>query len=128
MLSASAVRDAKPQSRPYKLTDGRGLYVLVKPNGSRWWRFDYSRPGTHKRNTLSLGTYPDVSLKQARDRRDEARKLVAAGVDPSEQRKVEATAAADTFEAIAREWYATNSSQWVPAHGERIIRRLERPG
>jgi len=126
MLSASAVRDAKPQSRPYKLTDGRGLYVLVKPNGSRWWRFDYSRPGTHKRNTLSLGTYPDVSLKQARDRRDEARKLVAAGVDPSEQRKVEATAAADTFEAIAREWYATNSSQWVPAHGERIIRRLER--
>jgi len=126
MLSASAVRDAKPQAAARKLRDERGLYLLVQPNGSRWWRFDYRRPGTGKRNTLSLGTYPDVSLKRARDRRDDARKLLSDGIDPADKRKAEAVAAADTFEAVAREWYATRAASWVPAHGERIMRRLER--
>jgi integrase len=126
MLSASAVRDAKPRASAHKLRDERGLYLLVQPNGSRWWRFDYRRPGTGKRNTLSPGTYPDVSLKRARDRCDDARKLLADGIDPADKRKAEAVAAADTFEAVAREWYAKQSGQWVPAHGERIIRRLER--
>jgi integrase len=126
MLSASAVRDAKPQAAARKLRDERGLYLLVQPNGARWWRFDYRRPGTGKRNTLSLGTYPDVSLKLARTRRDDARKLLADGIDPADKRKAEAVAAADTFEAVAREWYATRAASWVPAHGERIMRRLER--
>ncbi|HJR14423.1 MAG TPA: integrase arm-type DNA-binding domain-containing protein [Rhodanobacteraceae bacterium] len=126
MLSPSEVHNAKPKAEPYKLADERGMYLLVKPNGSRWWRFDYRRPLTRKRNTLSLGTYPDVSLKSARAKRDEARALVADGIDPGEQRKAAAIAGADTFEAVAREWYAKQSGQWVPAHGERIIRRFER--
>lgn len=90
----------------------------MQPNGSRWWRFDYRRPGTGKRNTLSLGTYPDVSLKQARTRRDDTRKLLADGIDPADKRKAEAVATADTFEAVAREWYATQAGSWVPAHGD----------
>lgn len=126
MLTPSAVKNAKARTKPYKLNDERGLYLLVRPNGSRWWRFKYRRPGTRKENLLSLGTYPDVSLKRAREKRDDARRLLADGIDPSAKRKIEAVAAADTFEAIAREWYAKNSPQWVPSHGDRIIRRLER--
>ena len=113
MLTPSAVANAKPQAKPYKLADERGMYLLVRPDGARWWRFDYRRPDSGKRNTLSLGTYPDVSLRKARDKRDEARKLVADGTDPGEQRqeakaaKIEAaTVAGDTFEAVAREWLA----------------------
>ncbi|HEX6612977.1 MAG TPA: Arm DNA-binding domain-containing protein, partial [Rhodanobacteraceae bacterium] len=71
MLTPSAVANAKPHASAYKLADERGMYLLVKPDGARWWRFDYRRPGTAKRNTLSLGTYPDVSLKRAREKRDE---------------------------------------------------------
>ncbi len=126
MLTPSAVTNAKPQAAAYKLADERGMYLLVKPNGARWWRFDYYRPGTGKRNTLSLGTYPDVSLKRAREKRDELRRLLADGIDPGDKRKAEAIATADTFEAVAREWYAKQSASWVPAHGERIMRRLER--
>lgn len=126
MLTASDVKNVKKRPKPYKLSDERGLYLLVRPNGSRWWRFKYQRPGTRKENLLSLGTYPDVSLKRAREKRDEARRLLADGIDPAAKRKIEAIAAADTFEAIAREWYAKNASQWVPSHGDRIIRRLER--
>lgn len=126
MLSASTVRDAKPQASPYKLADARGMYLLVKPNGSRWWRFDYRRPGTHKRNTLSLGTYPDVGLSRAREKREEVRRLIADGIDPGDKRKAEAVAAADTFEAVAREWYAKFSPDWAPDHANRTLRRLER--
>ena len=69
MLTPSAVTNAKPQAKPYKLADERCMYLLVKPEGGKLWRFDYRRPGTKKRNTLSLGTYPDVSLRKARERR-----------------------------------------------------------
>src|SRR5690348_15141883 len=124
-LTPSAVHNAKPLASAYKLTDAQGLYLLVQPNRARWWRFDYRRPGTGKRNTLSLGTFPDVSLKQARERRDAARKLIADGIDPGEKRKAERVADAETFEAVAREWLAKFSGQWVPEHGERIVRRLE---
>ncbi|MEO8804134.1 MAG: integrase arm-type DNA-binding domain-containing protein [Rudaea sp.] len=126
MLTSSAVHNAKSQIKAYKLADERGMYLLVKPDGGRWWRFDYRRPGTPKRNTLSLGIYPDVSLKKARERRDEARTLLADGIDPGEKRKAETLAGADTFEAIAREWYEKHASTWAPTHGEKIIRRLER--
>ena len=126
MLTPSAVANAKGQGSPYKLRDERGMYLLVKPDGARWWRFDYRRPGTSKRNTLSLGTFPDVSLKQARERREEARKLVADGIDPGDKRKAEQTAGAETFEAVACEWFAKFSGQWVEDHGNRILRRLER--
>lgn len=126
MLSSSAVANAQPRASAYKLADERGMYLLVKPDGARWWRFDYRRPVTHKRNTLSLGTYPDVSLKRAREKRDDARKLLADGIDPGDKRKAEAKAVADTFEAVGREWFAKYSPQWATDHAERNIRRLER--
>lgn len=124
-LTPSAVANAKPQAEPYPMPDGRGMFLLVQPSGAKWWRFKYRRPGTGKRNTLSLGTFPDVSLKQARERRDAARKLLADGIDPGEKRKAERVAGAETFEAVAREWLAKFSDQRVPEHGERIVRRLE---
>ncbi len=126
MLSPSTVANAKPGIKPYKLADERGMFLLVNPTGSRWWRFKYRRPGTHKENLLSLGTYPDVSLKRAREKRDDARRLLADGIDPGNKRKAEAVAAADTFEAVAREWFAKFSPQWAPDHANRNIRRLER--
>lgn len=104
MLTPSAVANAKPQEKPYKLTDERGLYLLVRPSGARWWRFDYRRPDTGKRNTLSLGTFPEVSLKRARERREEARALLADGIDPGQQRQAEREARADTFAAVAADW------------------------
>lgn len=125
MLTPSQVANAKPQAKPYKLRDERGLYLLVQPNGSKWWRFDYRRPDTRQRNTLSLGTYPDVSLKQARERRDAARKLIADGIDPATKRKAERSADADSFEAIAREWHGKHKDKWTPDYGTEILRRLE---
>jgi len=125
-LSPSAVANAKPQAKPYAMRDGRGLLLLIDPSGSKLWRFDYRRPGTGKRNTLSLGAYPDVSLRKARERRDEARQLLADGVDPGDKRKAEQAAGAETFEAVAREWYAKHAPGWAPGHRDKLIRRLER--
>jgi integrase len=107
-LSAVRVRDAKPREKPYKLFDERGLYLLVKPSADQYqgrlWRFRYRVNGIEK--LLALGTYPDVSLKRAREKRDEARRLLADGVDPNVQRKTERAASTETFEAIGREWLA----------------------
>lgn len=125
MLSDLAVRAAKPGEKPFKVTDGQGLYLLVNPNGSRWWRWDYRRPEGN-RNTLSLGVYPDVSLKQARERRDEARRLLADGIDPGAKRQAEKIAQSDSFEAVAREWFAKFSPNWAPSHSSKIITRLEK--
>lgn len=131
MLTPSAVTNAKPQDKPYKLADERGMYLLVKPDGARWWRFDYRRPGTGKRNTLSLGTFPDVSLRKARDKRDDARTLLADGIDPGAARqeakaaRVEAAAAEEavayTFEVAAREWLARQEGAEVTLRKSRWI-------
>lgn len=86
----------------------------------------HRRPGTSKRNTLSLGVYPEVSLKRAREKREEARRLLADGIDPGTKRKAETVATAETFEAVAREWFAKFAEQWAPSHAGKIIRRLER--
>jgi integrase len=127
-LTDTAIRNTKPSEKSLKLTDERGLYLLLKPNGSRWWRFDYRYSG--KRKTLSMGVYPDVGLKEARNRRDEARKLLASDADPGENRKAVKAArmeqVANSFEVITREWYAKYSGTWNASHGERIIRRFER--
>lgn len=125
-LSPSAVANAKAKTAPQKLRDGRGLYLLVQPDGSKGWRFDYRRPVTGKRNTLSLGPYPDVSLKRAREKRAEARTQLADGIDPGAQRKALEHAKAETFEAVAREWFSRYSSSVVESHGERTLRRFER--
>lgn len=82
-----------PSPKPYKLADGGGLFLLVNPNGGKWWRLKYRRPDTGKENLLSFGTFPDVSLKQARERRDEARKQLAEGIDPGVKRQADKRAA-----------------------------------
>ena len=86
-LTDTAIQNAKPSTKTVKLFDERGLYLEISPAGGKWWRLKYRFDGKEKR--LSLGVYPDVSLKDARDRRDQARKLVADGVDPSEHRKAQ---------------------------------------
>jgi integrase len=126
-LSDTAIRNAKLAASPFKLFDSGGLYLLVKPNGSRLWRFKYRAGGKEK--LLALGIYPDVPLKLARERRDDARQLAASGIDPSEQRKAEKAAGiergANSFEVIAREWHAKFSTTWVQDHASRIMLRLE---
>ncbi len=127
-LTATQIRNAIPGDRTYRLTDEKGLTLLVTPQGAKWWRLRYRFAG--KERMLSLGTYPEVSLKRARQKRDEARALLADGVDPSASRKAaraaQVEAMANTFEALAREWYQTKHSlEVVPAHAERNLRRLE---
>lgn len=125
-LSDLAVRNAKPGAKPRKLYDERGLFLLVNPTGSKWWRLKYRFADREK--LLSLGTYPDVSLKDARDRRDEARQLLAAGSDPGEARKaakVVAQADLETFKIIACEWLENRSPLWAVGHGEKIRRRFD---
>ncbi|MCF7984198.1 MAG: integrase arm-type DNA-binding domain-containing protein [Thiohalocapsa sp.] len=127
-LSDAKVRNAKPGAKTVKLFDERGLYLEVSPSGGKWWRLKYRFEGKEKR--LSLGVYPDVGLKDARARRDSARRLLSEGVDPSANRKAQRSAssdhAANSFEVVAREWFERYSPNWVPSHGSRIIRRLER--
>lgn len=126
-LTDAAIRKAKPDEKPVKLTDERGLYLLIATNGGKWWRFDYRFDG--KRKTLSMGVYPDVGLADARERRDEARKLVAQGIDPGENRKAQKAArderAANSFEVVAREWFGKHSPSWAKSHADKIIARLE---
>jgi len=104
-LSARSVATAAAGTRPRRLSDERGLYLLVQPSGAKWWRFDYTIYG--RRKTLSLGTYPDVSLAKAREKRDEARRLVVDDIDPSVDRRQKRHALrTDTLQAIADEWTA----------------------
>jgi hypothetical protein len=106
----------------------KGLYLEVMSNGSKYFRMKYRYGGKEKR--LALGVYPETGLKLARDKRDEARKQLAQGIDPSENRKAmkaaQADRAANSFEVVAWEWYTKNASTWVSNHGDRILRRLER--
>ncbi|MEQ9996799.1 tyrosine-type recombinase/integrase [Pectobacterium versatile] len=123
-LTDIKVRSAKPEEKAYKLTDGSGMFLLVHPNGSKYWRFRYRFGGKEK--MLALGVYPDVSLSDARQKRDEARKLVAADIDPSEHKKTVQAEQQDesrTFEAIARAWHADNK-KWSELHSERILKGL----
>jgi len=127
-LTDTSIKSAKPTEKPVKMTDGDGLYLLIHPNGGKWWRFDYRFDG--KRKTLSMGVYPDVPLKAARDRRDDARKQIANGIDPGEHRKTHKSARADavanSFETVAREWFSKLRPTWTPDHADKIIKRLER--
>ncbi|MBS0461692.1 MAG: DUF4102 domain-containing protein, partial [Proteobacteria bacterium] len=102
MLTDAKLRALKPRQTLYRIADGKGLCVEVPPSGARLWRFRYRHNG--KANMIGLGAWPDVSLAAARDRRDEARKLLAAGTDPGAQRVVDKQAEALTFERLAAEW------------------------
>lgn len=125
-LTDTAVRNAKAREKPFKLSDERGLYLLVNAAG-KYWRLDYRF--TRKRKTLALGVYPDVPLAKAREKRDTARRQIADGIDPSVHRKAHRAAtverASNSFEAIAREWHTKYLGTWTPGHAARILRRLE---
>ena len=127
-LTELAIKNRKPSDKPIKMPDERGLFLLIHPNGSKYWRLRYSFEGRER--LLALGVYPDVSLAEARERRDQARRHIANGVDPGVLKKVSKrairTASENSFESIAREWYVKHSKNWVPSHGDRIIKRLER--
>ncbi len=127
-LSDTAVRKLKPAEKPLRVFDSGGLYIEVAPEGGKWWRLKFRFGGKEKR--LSLGVYPDVGLKEARERRDAARKLLSEGIDPAEHRKVQNIARAEralnSFEAVAREWFGKYSPNWAQSHADKIIRRFER--
>lgn len=127
-LADTTVRNAKPKDKPYKLADKKGLFLLIHPNGSKYWRMKYRYGGKEK--LLALGVYPDIGLRDARDRRDEARKLLANGVDPGIVKKQAKQSVRESiensFEAIAKEWFAKHSSGWSRGHSEKTIQRLER--
>jgi integrase len=127
MLTDTAIRKAKSGSRRQKLTDGRGLFLLLTPTGGRWWRFKYRFAGKEK--LLSLGVYPDVPLKAAREKAENARRQVAAGTDPSAVRQAEKRAvreaAENDFESVARDWLENVKGQWAPQHHADTLKRFE---
>jgi len=133
-LNDKAVAAAKPREKAYKLADGQGMYLEVLPSGAKSWRMKYRFVGKEKR--LVFGLYPAVSLKTAREWALEARKLLAAGIDPTEVKKEAQSAAiaasatlvetTETVETISREWFEKFGAQWVDSHASKIIRRLER--
>lgn len=134
-LTDPAVRNAKSgikptgefTLKPYKLADERGMYLEVYPNGSKYWRMKYRYAGKEKR--LALGVYPEITLKEARKRRDDARALLAEGTDPGQakqaQKRADKLSAANSFEAVAREWYGKQAHTWVKTHAADVLRRLE---
>ncbi len=126
-LTDTAVRNAKPEPKPRKLADEKGLFLLVHPNGSKYWRMKYRFGGREK--LLALGVYPQVSLADARQRRDDARKLLANDTDPSLVKAVTKTAKLEavenTFEAVALEWYAKRLPTWAPATARKVNRYLK---
>jgi hypothetical protein len=121
MLMDVAVRQAKAADKPYKMADGQGLYLLVTTTGGRSWRMDYWFGG--KRRTVTFGLYPDVSLVDARRKRDAARKELSEGIDPGAE--VEPSAPPAIFEAVAREWHALNKPRWQPSHAGSVMSQLE---
>ncbi|EHK1245458.1 integrase arm-type DNA-binding domain-containing protein [Escherichia coli] len=123
-LTDAKIRAAKPTDKAYKLTDGAGMFLLVHPNGSRYWRLRYRILGKEK--TLALGVYPEVSLSEARTKRDEARKLISEGIDPCEQKRAKKVVPdlQLSFEHIARRWHASNK-QWAQSHSDKVLKSLE---
>ena len=126
-LNDRQIKHSKPKDKPYKLTDGNGLYLHITPAGGKLWRLKYRIDGKEK--TLSIGKYPHLSLVEAREAAENARKMKAQGIDPSQakqQAKAERQAALlNTFEHIARDWHQNNISRWKPNHAQRIMRYLE---
>jgi len=124
-LTDVTIRNLKPGPKPQRIKDGDGLFLELRPNGAKWWRFRYYKPNG-KEGLLSFGVYPDVSLKAARQKRDEARRFVAEGVDPAVERKTE-RAAPDilTLERLAMEWHERFLPKWTPGHAQDILRRLQ---
>ncbi len=127
-LSDAKVRNAKPQAKPYKIADGEGMFLLVTPSGSKYWRLKYRFAGQEK--LMALGVYPEVSLGDARERRVQARKTLAAGNDPGEAKRAAKRLAVlkteNSFEIVAREWLAQRKHEWADITTNTKIIRLER--
>lgn len=127
-LTATGVKQAKPREKQYKMTDGDGMYLLVTPAGGKYWRYNYRYAG--KRKTLALGVYPEISLADARSRHFSAREDLARGTDPSEVKRVEKVtrhlAAAESFEAVGREWFHRNMEGKSKSYHDRTLRILEK--
>ena len=127
-LTAQAAKQAQPKDKAYKLSDEKGLFLLINPNGSKYWRLKYRH--LKKEKLLALGVYPEISLKRAREKRDDARQLLQNNIDPSQHRKATKNQnqdqAGNSFEYIAREWIAKFKPTWSESHGDKILRRLER--
>jgi integrase len=126
-LSDLQIKNAKPRDKDYKLTDGFGLHLLITPTGGKLWRFQYRYAG--KQKLLSFGVYPSISLVEAREKRETARKQLANEIDPGDLKKAQKAArienASNSFEAVTREWHERFKTQWSEAHSERILKRLE---
>ncbi|MFP5441360.1 MAG: tyrosine-type recombinase/integrase [Gammaproteobacteria bacterium] len=126
-LTDTKLRSAKPKAKPYRLADAGGLYLEVTPAGGRYWRWKYRYGGKEKR--LALGVYPDVSLIDARAKRDAARKTLAAGTDPGEARKEAkrkaAAALENSFEAVARDWHKKQARTWSTGHASKVMEQME---
>ncbi|HFJ8955777.1 TPA: tyrosine-type recombinase/integrase [Serratia liquefaciens] len=123
-LTDIKVRTVKPLDKPFKLTDGEGMHLLINPNGSKYWRLQYRFGG--KQKMLALGVYPTVTLADARKRREMAKKLVSDGIDPAEKKKegkIEQSGST-TFESVARDWHASCSKKWSSSHSERVLKSL----
>lgn len=134
-----AIKAAAAGGKARRISDGRGLYFEARPTGAGWWRFRFVFEG--REGMLSLGTYPDVPLVKARARREDLRRQVADGIDPSQARKDEAAAKTEaaevahlvatgqpvpgSFEAVARHWFGLKQAEWAPSYAEKVIRRLE---
>ena len=118
------IKQAKPRPSDYKMADGEGMYLLVKKNGRKYWRMDYRFRG--KRKTLALGVYPTIGLKEAREKRRQAKLLLSDNRDPGETRKEEKRInSANHFQEIARQWWEHSKGTWSPDHAARVIKRLE---
>ena len=126
-LTDIKIRNSKAKAKPYKLADEKGLYLLIMPEGAKYWRLKYRFMG--KERALALGVYPEVSLSDARDRRSLARKQLANDIDPGIAKQVTKratqTAAENTFEAVGREWFSKYSARWVKTYSSKILGRLE---
>lgn len=126
-LTDPIIKAAKPKEKPYKLPDGQGLILLIQPNGSKWWRYRYRINGKEK--MLSIGTYPNVTLKKARKMRVTADDLLKQGIDPSqhrqEQKQIAAIAAENSFESVSRQWWNHWKHARTERHADYVIRRLE---
>src|SRR5271154_3856639 len=127
-LSDAKARNAKPRTKPYKLSDGEGLFLLVTPSGSKYWRLRYFFGGKEK--LLALGVYPGIKLADARAQRAQAREMLASGKDPGQAKKdakrLASRRSANSFEVVAREWLEKRKHEWAPITAEAALARLER--
>ncbi|ABR91695.1 prophage integrase [Janthinobacterium sp. Marseille] len=128
-LTDLRIKAAKPKEKPYQLADGEGMYLEILPSGSKVWRMAYRQENRTTSTRLTFGHYPAVGLAEARRKRADTKKQIVEGVDPAQARRVEkaisATAAANTFEAVARMWHQNKLEQWQPRTANNILRRLE---